>query len=133
MINLVGHTLKDGTLNYTFCKVCRKILLDNVERKDFRIFNRATVLSMQEFISYVKKNDFWYALTLILPRWRCFGHQYLEVTYNLYLNYKAAFIFQLWTGQNKIVLHKVTLDKHGWLWFKVPNLCKLCIKLRKFP
>lgn len=57
-INLVGHTLKDGTLNYTFCKVCRKILLDNVERKDFRIFIRATVLSMQGFISYVKKMTF---------------------------------------------------------------------------
>lgn len=58
MINLVGHTLKDGTLIYTFCKVCRKILLDNVERKDFRIFIRATVLSMQGFISYVKKMTF---------------------------------------------------------------------------
>lgn len=46
MINLVGYILKDGILNYIFCKVCCKILLDNVERKDFCIFNRVIVLSM---------------------------------------------------------------------------------------
>lgn len=74
MINLVGYILKDGILNYMFCKVCCKILLDNVERKDFCIFNRVIVLSMYEFILYVKKNDFWYVLILILLRWWCFGY-----------------------------------------------------------
>lgn len=46
MINLVGYILKDGILIYIFCKVCCKILLDNVERIDFCIFIRVIVLSM---------------------------------------------------------------------------------------